>query len=1234
MDVDRRGSLSRHFRALFHSGTMTGLTDGQLLELFASRDGASAELAFTALVERHGPMVRRVCRRLMGGAHDADDAFHATFLILARKAAAIRRRDSIGPWLFGVALKVARCDQAAANRRRAREHRFGVRLLRERVGAVNEDLDRSELSRVVLEEVGRLPERYRAAVVLCDLEALGYEEAARLLGCPVGTVKSRQARGRDRLRDRLSRRGFAPALTVSASMLWSQSSQAAVSAALADSTARLAMAVRMAQALAAGTVPVAVEALVTGVLRTMFLMKMKLTGMIAVLAAGAIAAGGIVHAYQAVASEQPPARAIEGDKKVPASVGVSDAGLLIVTGTILMPDGKPAVGATLTSISESDEISAVAKTEVDGRFRVEGLFENGARLYARSSDGIQQAVLVVSADAARTAFGSPVELRLSKSVDHRVTVLAEGRPVEGARVAASGNDFKVDGVTGRDGQVVLRLPAGKQLNELVAWHPVLGVNGFRNLENGLKGDSTPLSLRPPGPHQIRVIDTEGKPVRDLDLEISLQTEDSDWIISKNIEAARVSTDAEGIAKVAWLPREKLKYVEVGVLSRGWKVDETDREQISEGVTTLRVRREMEVRGRFEMPAGANPEGILVSGFGFGPTSNGDIPYARVRRDGTFTLRVPSEHGYVLGISDTQWASDPWTGLILWQDSSKPADITLNVYPATPIVARVTRGPRHEPVVDAWVEVECKCEVKWIDAKGEKQSGGTGTRTWLKTDAKGVARAGVGRGKQQFRVASGLWDETREVNVTSDKPIEIEFHRPWTGQRQVKARLMLGGEPYKPSGSLVARAWSPQVQRLPLEFEPTVHPDGTLEVSFDAPSLSLYVLDREKQRAGFARVGLEGEAVDLNMESMAGYGGTVLDPNDRPMPDQTLQIFVKGSRYEAISAQQTDRMGRFRFPSVPANVPLEVKVQNIESGEPRYFLFDRERLFEPGESRLEDRLKPHRIEDPAPIAQKPVPLAESVGKICRNAGSTGLRGLVVLQGDQSQDVVQTVDRWFDDEKVRSILSYLPLRLKSDQWKSEAAIVAEFGWPVPGAGEIALVVLDGDRKTIAAKILSTSGGPAAAQSAGVTFLDEHRPLIRDARKVLADASREARSSGRRVWLIHSGPRCAPCFTLARWIKDHHSILEADYVVVELIDIVDDHVQEAIAGLPEKEGDGIPWFAFTEADGTILATSSGPLGNIGFPSSVEGVRHFRQMLDLTARRLRPADLDGLIKSLSPER
>ena len=1230
MEVDRRGIMARQFFSLFEAGTMNGLTDGQLLDLFADRAGESAELAFAALVERHGPMVHRVCRRMLGGAHDADDAFQATFLILARRAEAIRRRESVGPWLFGVALRVASCDRDARERRRARERRAGERMLEQEARRSREAEGRSELAGVVLEEVGRLPERYREAVVLCDLEGLGHEEAARLLGCPIGTVKSRQARGRERLRGRLALRGLAPSAILPASLPFPEPGRAAPPAALFEATARLMAARGAARTLAAGSVPVAVEALAEGVLRTMFLAKWKAISLVATLAAGLIATTAAVYAHQGVVAGDLPAQAAVPAKPGPAAEADSGPGLLIATGTVLMPDGSPASGATLTSTAESDAGPTVVRADEAGRFRLRGRFGNGGRLHASSADGSHQAVWTVSADLARVVLGSPLELRLAPATSHRVTVLAEGRPVEGAQVAASGDDFHVQGTTGRDGTVLLQLPATRKLEELVAWHPGLGVGGVRNRDTGLGGDSTRLSLRPRGSHTIRVVDPDGKPVAGLELALNVRTEDSEWIVVRTIAAAHVRTDPQGIAVVPWVPRDQLKYVEVRPVGDDWKADETDRDRMSEGITTVQVRRETDVKGRLAMPEGSSAEGILVTGFGFGPKNTGDNPYARAKRDGTFTLRVASEHGYILGISDSRWAADPWSGLILHKDSAKPAEITMQVYPATPVEVRVTRGARHEPVVDAYVEASSRGEVKWLDAHGEKRSGSGGVRLWLKTDATGVARTGVGRGEQRLRVASGLWDEEREIRVTSDQPVQVDFHRPWLGQRRIGGRLMLGGARYQPSPSLVGRAWTPQSQRFPLEFEPVVRPDGTFEVSFDAPALSLYFFDRDRRLGGFASRGLEDRAVDLSLEPAAAYGGTLLDEGDRPMADRAIQVYVKTSRYEAVSAQQTDKLGRFRFDVVPAGVPLRLNIRN-DPGDPEYFLFDGDRLFQPGEDRKDDRVRPQRSGSSSPVARAAIPLADRVANLCWDAHSSGLLGLVALQGDQTPGVVKAVDHLFDDDRVGNVLSFLTLRVDSDRLRSDAAFLAENGWPIPGPGEIVLVALDGDRKTIAARRVSTTNQDADAEAIGAEFLKENRPPACDALKLLAEARINARSSGRRVWLVHGGPRCAPCFRLARWMDEHHAALEKDFVIVKLMGGVDEHVGEVIAGLPEREGDGIPWFAITESDGTVLATSSGPLGNIGFPSSVEGIRHLRQMLDRTVRRLTPDEVEGLIKSLS---
>ena len=206
MVSNRQGGALQNVQALFNLGTIGGLTDAELLGRFADRRDDVAELAFAALLERHGPMVLRVCRSILRDEHDAQDAFQGTFLILVRRAASVRKRESVASWLHGVALRVAACARTAMTHRRKHEKR-AVELTAVRFSHEGYPPD---LATILHEELGRLPERYRAVVVLCYLEGQTCEAAARQLGWPVGTVKSRLARGRERLRGRLLRRGLAP----------------------------------------------------------------------------------------------------------------------------------------------------------------------------------------------------------------------------------------------------------------------------------------------------------------------------------------------------------------------------------------------------------------------------------------------------------------------------------------------------------------------------------------------------------------------------------------------------------------------------------------------------------------------------------------------------------------------------------------------------------------------------------------------------------------------------------------------------------------------------------------------------------------------------------------------------------------------------------------------------------------------------------------------------------------
>jgi RNA polymerase sigma factor (sigma-70 family) len=291
----------RHLRRLTDAQGVRELTDGELLQRFR---GGREEAAFAALVERHGPLVWGVCRRVLHDAHLAEDAFQATFLVLARKAGSIRKQGSLGSWLHGVAYRVAVKARTRAHATRAQERRF-VEMPRPESP---DELTWHELRAVLDEELNRLPEKYRAPVVLCYLEGQTHDQAARQLGCPRTSLSSRLGRARALLHERLVRRGLVLSTGLLATLLAEQAVSAQVPAVVMLSAIRAAT---------AGAISPGAAALAQGVLPTMSATKVIVAAALAVvLTVSAVAALGPgdqapASPPQETARERPPAPAAE-----------------------------------------------------------------------------------------------------------------------------------------------------------------------------------------------------------------------------------------------------------------------------------------------------------------------------------------------------------------------------------------------------------------------------------------------------------------------------------------------------------------------------------------------------------------------------------------------------------------------------------------------------------------------------------------------------------------------------------------------------------------------------------------------------------------------------------------------------------------------------------------------------------------------------------------------------------
>ncbi len=365
MRIKNNSAIRKNLYTLFNLGAIGALTDGQLLERFADGHGEARELAFAALVERHGPLVLHICRSILGNEHDAADAFQATFLALVRKAESLWVQDSLGPWLHQAAYRAAHHDRVARARRR--EHERAAALQSERLYRGD---PRDDLEAVIHEEINRLPAGYRVAVILCELEGRSHAQAARHMGCAVGTVKSRLARGRERLRVRLLRRGVTPEMSVLPPWTASAIRSTLTPPVLVETTVRVAIAGKAPY----GAVPVAAALLALWTQWRQLMISAFMTTAV-ILAFGALGFAPADSKSQQVAGMKLTFVDLQwiGNHKLSEQLGD-----LAGNNLVAVPRGPQKLGGTWFKIGERlvrvrGQRSPVATREVPGLLRIQSL---------------------------------------------------------------------------------------------------------------------------------------------------------------------------------------------------------------------------------------------------------------------------------------------------------------------------------------------------------------------------------------------------------------------------------------------------------------------------------------------------------------------------------------------------------------------------------------------------------------------------------------------------------------------------------------------------------------------------------------------------------------------------------------------------------------------------------------------------------------------------------------------
>lgn len=842
------------------------LSDSQLLQRFIHE---REEAAFEALIRRHGAMVFGVCRRVLRQNEDAEDAFQATFLVLVRKAASLRTPGTVANWLYGVAHRTALELKRARARRRAKEALVMPRAQ-----------PRSEVPAGFCaafdEALAHLPDKYREAVVLCDLEAKSRREAAMDLGCAEGTVASRLARGRALLAKRLADRGFGDSAGAIAPLLALEAAPAPVPVALAAVTARAAGLLVAGQPLSAVVSANAASA-IRGALKSMLLVKLKLlAGLVAVMVTG-IAAAGLIHNP----GPREHTTEIVPIDSVTAEPDESADKRFVVSGTVIDERGSPVAGATIKARANLDRTLDV-KSDSAGKFEIRlqdwPLF---GPLLAEDNNG-RQGFCKLEMNAPRT--GLQIKLRAAREVKVEVAD-ARGIPISACPVLLILDELLTSfpGVTGEDGQAIIRYPAEAQPALVIAYKEGRGFDYVTTRINRREPERKPLpgeiSLKLTGARTVRVqaLDRAKRPVPSVSI-YPWYVEKPGAIEDANLSGCvplQVKTDAQGIAVFDWLPLEFVNGISFLCHSSEYsytqQVSIKAASPVAELTTTLL--RKTKISGKVTRPDGRPASGILIEAAGAGSAVHNGRGRARTRADGAYEMTVNSEEAYIVTVVDERWAAPSHLGVAV-RENQPVRDVDFKLNEGTILHGAVTVGPKKLPSPGQYVSVRTSGGQipDSLRMAGDQYGHEMSFNRSSMTDAAGKYRFCLGPGKYQI-LLSGLIGEPKSVDVGQQREIVQDFHmpRPEWG--------MLSGKVIDQNGQPVAGATISGVYMRPtqsVDIESTSAADGSFKVKRVQVATALYARSAERKLAGIMRIGADEDVVILQIAPTATARGRLVD----------------------------------------------------------------------------------------------------------------------------------------------------------------------------------------------------------------------------------------------------------------------------------------------------------------------------------------------------------------------
>ncbi len=923
----------RQVHSLFNQGVVGMLSDARLLEWVVSERDESADAAFEQLVIRHGPMVFGVCRRVLRDPHDAEDAYQAVFLVLAKRVRSIRQKDSVASWLFGVAHRVA----ARARSRVARRRAFDLRVAEQTSERYLPSEDATDWA-ILHDEVDRLPERLRAPLVLCYLEGLTYGAAARQLGLSEGTLRGRISQARNRLRRRLNWRGVnSPAVLLTAAV--SGQSQALVPASLVQSTIRIAMG-----STSANTAGV----LARGVLNSMLLNQAKIATVLVLVVWGCVTAG-LSWAFGSKPIAQPP------DGKPPEAIAAANGTAgnkkslpqqIEVRGVVVDEAGHSVAGAEVRANAFTNrESSGVSGQEGTFAIRIRGQHVDGTALLARSAGRDRLGFFQYAFNLKRTAAEEPAKIVLKRSRGVVVRVTDSSKvPVAGAAVEVAGN-FAVldDATTSADGSVRLRVPADAKVEWVVA---LKSGRGFDSAEYGTIDDqrrsrggaptadlpmSIALTLDGARSARIKARDRGGKPLAGVGF--------YPWLLHKAGRRSQVNfhsrifeatTGTDGIATFDWLPATKDDLI-FWPISEGVAHRRVVLKEGENGMVTATLTRTQAIRGRVVGPDGSPVAGIDVRAFGSGQGIDHGTGHARTSADGSYEVNVNAREAYAVYVDDKDWAAPTRLDVVVRE--GEPVDgVNFTLTRGTVIRGTVTVGPGNRPAPGEYIRLDQTGGPAPEDLREEGDRFAHEVRRQFgeMTDSAGHFSIRVGPGTYTVMGPPRTGDE--KLTIKNEAEVVRDFKMPRPAKGTLTGRVVLAGaEDRGIAGATVEIA---AANMLAYPFAVTADTVGRFHAERDLDPLVVCAKSPDGKLGAIVEVGAEDPEIMIAVAPTATATGLLLDPAGKPVANRVLdwgrRVFLdekQGISMTCFSPKvTTDANGRFTLPALVIGQEYEISLQ--------------------------------------------------------------------------------------------------------------------------------------------------------------------------------------------------------------------------------------------------------------------------------------------------------------------